>query len=346
VGQWRALGGVGAVTTTQTWRGRRVLVTGATGLIGSWLTRRLVDLGAHVVTFVLDPDPQSELVRSGTIARTSVVMGRLECYEDVERAVVGHETDTVFHLGAQTLVGVALRAPLATLQANVAGTWNVTEAARRHSDLVRRVVVASSYKAYGESPQLPYVEDMALRGSSPYDVSKSCTDLVTQSYAHTYGVPAVIARCGNVFGGGDLNWSRIVPGTLRALLTGEQPVIRSDGTFLRDYIYVDDVVDAYLRLDDVLDDATLIGEAFNFSDEHPMSVMDIYRAICSATGAPETEPLILGRAEHEIHDQYLSASKARERLGWKPTFTIQEGLVRTVAWYREFLAADSAGGQE
>lgn len=331
------------MTGDQTWQGRRVLVTGATGLIGSWLTRRLVDLGADVVALVLDPDPRSELVRSNTMSRCTVVMGRLESYEDVERAVVSRETDTVFHLGAQTLVGVALRAPLATLQANVAGTWNVLEVARRHPDLVRRVVVASSDKAYGDSPQLPYLEDMPLRGASPYDVSKSCTDLITQSYAHTYGVPAVIARCGNVFGGGDLNWSRIVPGTLRALLTHERPVLRGDGTHLRDYIFVDDVVDAYLLLGESSGDLPLAGEAFNFSDERPMSVLDIYRAVCSAAGASGTEPIVLGSADHEIHDQYLSAGKARERLGWKPAFTMEEGLARTVAWYRGFFTAPAAG---
>ncbi len=332
------------MTTSQAWRGRQVLVTGATGLIGSWLTRRLIDLGARVGVLVLDADPQSELVRSATIESTTVVMGRLECYADVERAVIAQEADTIFHLGAQTLVGAAVRAPLATLEANVAGTWNVMEVARRHDDLVQRVVVASSDKAYGESQQLPYVEDMALQGVSPYDVSKSCTDLVTQSYARTYGLSAAIARCGNVYGGGDLNWSRIVPGTLRALLTEEQPVIRSDGTYLRDYIYVDDVVDAYLRLAEALEDRAISGEAFNFSEERPMSVIEIYGVICSAVGVTDIEPVVLGRAEHEIHDQYLSATKARERIGWSPSLTFEEGLARTVAWYRGFFNRPASDG--
>ena len=319
------------------WFERRVLVTGATGMVGSWLTRRLVDEGAYAVALVRDADPQSELLRSGTIERVSVVNGRLEDYDTLERAVAEHEVDTVFHLGAQTIVGTAHRSPRQTLEANIQGTWNVLEAARVHADLVRRVVVASSDKAYGEQPELPYREDMSLIGRAPYEVSKSCTDLVTQSYAHTYAVPAVIARCGNIYGGGDLNWSRIVPGTIRSLLRGEQPVIRSDGTFLRDYLYVDDVVDAYLLLATALESNGIIGRAFNFSDESPLSVMAIYEAVCKAVGGGVMEPRILGRAEGEIHDQYLSAAAARDELGWRTRFPLEEGLARTVAWYEQLL---------
>lgn len=315
------------------WADKRVLVTGATGMVGSRLTRRLADEHAHVVALVRDADPQSELLRSGTIDRISVVSGALEDYRAVERAVNEHEVDTVFHLGAQTIVGTAHRAPVATFESNVQGTWNVLEVARTMAPLVRRVVVASSDKAYGEQESLPYREDMPLTGRHPYEVSKSCTDLLTQAYFHTYGLPVAIARCGNIYGPGDLNWSRIVPGTIRSLYRGEQPVLRSDGTFLRDYLFVDDVVDAYLLLATALDDESVRGEAFNFSDESPLSVTEIYDATCRAMGAGAVEPLVLDQAEGEIRDQYLSAEKARERLGWKAGFTLQEGLARTVAWY-------------
>ncbi|MDP3713058.1 MAG: GDP-mannose 4,6-dehydratase [Mycobacteriales bacterium] len=319
------------------WSDKRVLVTGATGMVGSWAVRRLVDEGAHVVCLVRDADPQSELLRSGTINRTTVVNGRLEDYDAVERSVNEHDVDTILHLGAQTIVGTAYRSPMQTLQANVAGTWNVLETARVHPGLVRRVVVASSDKAYGSVPDLPYREDMPLRGTAPYEVSKSCTDLVSTSYAVTYGTPVAIARCGNIYGGGDLNWSRIVPGTIRALLRGEQPVLRSDGTFLRDYLYVEDVVDAYLVTAQALDGTVAPGEAFNFSDEKPLSVMDIYAAVCHATVGEAVAPLVLGQAKDEIKDQYLDAAKARSALGWSVAWGLERGLTETVSWYRQLL---------
>lgn len=324
--------------STQSWVGRRVMVTGASGFVGSWLTRQLVDEGAHVVALIRDMDPQSELLRSGTIDRLSVVNGSLEDYDAVERAVVADECDTIFHLGAQTIVGSARHAPVPTLAANVQGTWHVLEAARRHPGIVRAVVVASSDKAYGTSPVLPYTEEMPLRGDGPYDVSKSCTDLISQSFATTYDVPVAIARCGNIYGGGDLNWSRIVPGTIRSLLQGQQPVLRSDGTFLRDYLHVDDVVTAYLRLADALADPAMAGEAFNFSDESPLTVRAIYDAICLATVGAPVEPMVLGQAQGEIHDQYLDSSKARDALGWTTSVMRDEGLRRTAEWYRQQLA--------
>jgi len=317
--------------TTNDWAGRCALVTGATGMVGSALTAALVQRGARVVALVADVDPQSELYRSGVIDRVSVVNGRLEDVAAVERAVVGHEADTVFHLGAQTIVSTAHRSPRATLESNVQGTWNVLDVARLHPDLVRSVVVASSDKAYGESPVLPYVEDMPLRGTYPYEVSKSMTDLVARSYALTYGVPVVIARCGNIYGPGDLNWSRIVPGTFRSIILGEQPVLRSDGTFLRDYLHVDDVVGAYLVLAGAA--AKRPGAAYNFSDESPLSVMDIYRGCCRAAGQADLEPNVLSRAVGEIKDQYLDASLARTELGWAATVTLDDGLLQTFDWY-------------
>lgn len=319
------------------WSARRVLVTGATGIVGSWLTRHLTDAGTHTIALVRDADPQSELIRSGTIGRCTVVSGSLEDDRAVTRAIVEHEVDTVFHLGAQTIVGSAQRSPVATFESNITGTWNVLEAARRHSDLVKAVVVASSDKAYGTGPSLPYTEDMPMAGENPYDVSKSCTDLLSSSYAATYGTPVAIARCGNIYGGGDLNWSRIVPGTIRWLLHGEQPVLRSDGTFLRDYLHVDDVVSAYLALAAGLDDSRIEpGGAFNFSDESPITVREIYDAVCRATVGEPVEPVVLGQARGEIHDQYLSSAKARDVLGWRAGVSLEAGLAATVDWYRGF----------
>lgn len=319
------------------WAGRRAFVTGATGMVGSWLCRRLLDEGAAVCALVLDHDPQTELVRSGTIDQLTVVNGDLVDAACIERAIVGFEADSVFHLGAQTIVGAAVRSPAATFATNIGGTWNVLEACRLHRDLVQRVVVASSDKAYGSSPVLPYDESMRLDGISPYDASKSCTDLVSRSYALTYEMPLTIARCGNIFGGGDLNWSRIVPGTLRSLIRGERPVLRSDGTFLRDYLPVETVVDAYLALAEAATDPARSGEAFNFSLGQPLTVMEMYDAVCEAFGE-RPEPEVLGKAAGEIKDQHLDASKAIAELGWKPSVGLTEGLAGTAEWYRRFFA--------
>jgi CDP-glucose 4,6-dehydratase len=254
--------------------------------------------------------------------------------------VTVHEPAAIYHLGAQTIVGAAHRAPVLTFDANIRGTWNVLDVARRHPDVVRAVVVASSDKAYGEAATLPYTEDTPLLGRHPYEVSKTCADLVATAYARTYGTPVAIARCGNVYGGGDLNWSRIVPGTIRSLLRAETPVIRSDGSFRRDYLHVDDVVDAYLALGDGLLRGELQGEAFNFSDESPRSVFEIYEATCRAAGRAGTEPLVLDAAVGEIRDQYLDASKAHAALDWKARIDLDTGLARTVDWYRAVLAED------
>ena len=321
------------------WQGRRVLVTGATGIVGSWLVRRLLSLDAAVVALIYDADPQSELIRSGDIQRTTVVNGSLEDYGAVERAVNVQEPDTVIHLGAQTLVGPANRNPLPTFEANIRGTYHLLEACRVHRDLVQSVVVASSDKAYGEADVLPYTEETPLVGRHPYDVSKSCADLLAGAYAHTYGLPVAIARCGNIYGGGDLNWSRIVPGTIRSLLRDERPILRSDGTFTRDYIYVGDVVDAYLRLAESGGEEGVAGQAFNFSYGQPLTVMEITRAVQRVMDREDVEPVILNRAHGEIRDQHLDFGKARSRLGWTGRFSLDEGLVETVAWYREFLSS-------
>jgi len=321
------------------WKNRRVFVTGATGMIGAWLVKDLLAQGAYVVALVLDADPQSELYRSSDVNRLSVVNGNLEDFGTLERAINAHEADTVFHLGAQAIVGVAHRAPLPTFETNVRGTWNLLEACRLHRDLVERVVIASSDKAYGAQPRLPYTEDMPVAGMHPYEVSKSAADLIARTYYHTYGLPVAIARCGNVFGGGDLNWSRIVPGTIRSFLRGERPVVRSDGSDVRDYFYVKDASRAYLRLGERLGDPQVVGEAFNFSNESPMSVLDLVAVIQKLMDASHLEPDVRDVAEGEIHSQYLSAARAREQLGWAPEFDLEAGLRETIAWYRAFLGA-------
>ena len=325
--------------STHSWAARRVLVTGATGMVGSWLVKELLAGGAHVVALVLDLDPQSELVRSGDLNECAVVNGRLEDLATLERALTLHEVDTVFHLGAQTIVGVAQRAPHGTWEANVRGTYNLLEACRRHPDLVRRVVVASSDKAYGEAAELPYTEDSPLAARHPYEVSKAVADQIALSYHHTYELPVAIARCGNIYGGGDLNWSRIVPGTIRSLLRDERPVLRSDGSFVRDYLYVRDAAAAYLGLAAAIGDDGVAGSAFNFSDESPLTVLELVRAIRERTGKTGFEPVVLDVAVGEIHDQVLSAERARSVLGWAPRYRLEEGLDETIAWYGSFLAA-------
>jgi CDP-glucose 4,6-dehydratase len=320
------------------WREKRVLVTGATGIVGSWLVRDLIQHQAHVVALVRDADPQTELYRGGNIQRVAVVNGQLEDFHTVERAINEHEIDTVFHLGAQTIVGTAQRSPLPTLEANIRGTYNLLEACRAHSDLVKGIVVASSDKAYGEQPQLPYTEDMPLQGLHPYEVSKSCADLIAQAYHHTYGLPVAIARCGNVYGGGDLNWSRIVPGTIRSLLHGENPVVRSNGSYVRDYIYVEDAVRGYLQLAEYLADGKIQGQAFNFSTETPLTVLHMVSQIQKLILGKPLEPRILNCAEGEIRSQHLSAAKAHKLLEWEPEFHLEAGLRETIAWYRSFFS--------
>jgi CDP-glucose 4,6-dehydratase len=318
------------------WRERRVLVTGATGIVGSHLCQALLERGAQVVALVRDDDPQSSFYRDGIAPRCSIVRGELQRYEDGMRALNAYEIEIVFHLGAQTLVGTALRDPLETFESNIRGTYNLLDATRRLKDLVRAVVVASSDKAYGDSDVLPYTESMPLAGRHPYDVSKSCTDMLATCYAVSYDVPLGIARCGNIYGAGDLNWSRIVPGTIRSLLAGERPVLRSDGKSIRDYIYVADVVAAYLALAEAIETGGVRGEAFNFSPETKVDVFEIVRTIAQLLES-ELEPVVLGNATHEIKDQTLDASKARATLGWQPAWTLEAGLRATIPWYRDVL---------
>jgi CDP-glucose 4,6-dehydratase len=322
---------------TTFWRDRSVLVTGATGLLGSWLVSGLRSSGASVVCLVRDWAPESELVRTGDIDRVHVVRGGLDDRDLLERALGEYEVRTVFHLGAQTIVGMANDNPVSTFESNIRGTWNLLEAARR-SPKVTGIILASSDKAYGEQPVLPYNEDMPLIGRHPYDVSKSCADLIAQAYAQTYRLPVAITRCGNFYGGGDLNWNRVVPGTIRSILRGERPIIRSDGKFIRDYFYVEDGVAAYMLLAErVTGNDKLYGTAFNFSNESQIAVLELVEKIIGKMGS-DLRPEILNQASNEIRRQYLSAERARRDLGWKARFTLDEGLDRTIAWYREFFA--------
>ncbi len=319
------------------WKDRPTLVTGASGLVGGWLVKRLLESGADVVCVVRDWVPQSELVRSRDIERVRVVRGDLRDRDCLERTLGEYEVNTVFHLAAQTIVGIANRNPISTFESNIAGTWNLLEACRRSPE-VKSIVVASSDKAYGDQDVLPYSEETPLQGKHPYDVSKSCADLIAQTYAVTYSLPVAVTRCGNFYGGGDLNWNRIVPGTIRSALKGERPIIRSDGSYIRDYFYVEDGAAAYMLLAKTLiDNPALRGQAFNFSNELQVSVLALVRQILGQMSS-SLEPEVRNEASNEIRHQYLSAGKARKELSWCPTYSLESGLDRTIAWYRGFLA--------
>lgn len=318
------------------WRDRKTFVTGGTGLVGAWLVKRLIAAGADVVCLVRDWVPESELVRTGNIGKVTVIRGDVTDQTTLERALGESEIRTVIHLAAQTIVPIANRNPVSTFETNIRGTWALLEACRR-SPLVGQIVIASSDKAYGDQIKLPYNEETPLQGQHPYDVSKSCADLISKSYAISYGLPVVITRCGNFYGGGDLNWNRIVPGTVRSILRGNRPVIRSDGKFVRDYFYVEDGAAAYMLLAERLaEKPDLKGQAFNFSNEIQVTVLELVGLISRLMGC-ELEPEIRNEAFNEIRHQYLSAAKAREMLGWKPLFSLDEGLKRTIEWYRDFL---------
>ncbi len=315
-------------------------MTGATGMVGAWLCEELLRRGASVVALVRDDDPQSRFYTEQIDRRCSVVRGNLACFSDCMRALNTHSIEFVFHLGAQTIVGTALRDPFETLESNIRGTYNLLEAARQLRPLIRAFVFASSDKAYGESETLPYIETMALNGRFPYDVSKSCADLLCTSYAHTYGLPVVIARCGNIYGAGDLNWSRIVPRTMRTLISGERLVLRSDGKSIRDYTYVRDVVNAYIALAQACVEPALAGEAFNVSSETRCSVAEIVEEIGKVLKI-KPNPEFVDTATMELREQTLDTTKAKQRLHWTSTWTLGQGLADTASWYRSYLEEPS-----
>ena len=316
------------------WKNRPVLVTGGAGFIGSWLADALIQRGAEVL--VLDKKetiPQLgghyEVIRS----KTKYIRGDVKDEKALKDIFSLHQIVTVFHLAAETQVGDALLNPKEALDTNIRGTWNILEIARQiktHPE----VILASSDKAYGSHPTLPYTEDFSLEGRSPYDCSKSCADLIAQMYAQTYGVPVCVTRCGNVYGGGDLNFSRLVPGTIRSLLKNERPEIRSDGFYLRDYNFINDIVSAYITAAEALIGGKIKNGVFNFGTGKSERVIDVVSKIIKFMGVP-LEPMILSSAEHEIKDQYLDATKARKVLGWHPEVSLEDGLRHTVIWYQD-----------
>jgi CDP-glucose 4,6-dehydratase len=327
-----------SVAMTDFWRDRPTFVTGATGFLGGWLVRELVARGAAIVCLVRDWVGRCELLGPAASQRVTLVRGDVRSQALIERVLGEYEIDTVFHLAAQAVVGIASRNPPSTLDTNIRGTWSVLEACRR-SPQVRQIVVASSDKAYGAHDTLPYHEHMPLQGRYPYDVSKSCADLIAQSYVATYALPVIISRCANLYGGGDLNWNRLVPGTIRSALRGERPVVRSDGQRLRDYLYVEDAVSAYVLLAETLAAGRVQpGMAFNFGHREPIAVLAFVERILATCGRPDLVPDIRGDATQEIPDQYLDPQQAAAILGWEATYSHEEGLTRTLDWYQNFLA--------
>jgi CDP-glucose 4,6-dehydratase len=319
------------------WENRNVFITGSTGFLGSYLTDELISKNASITSLLRDWVSRSRFIFSDTFKKVNVVRGEVEDYILLERILNEYEIDTVFHLAAQTIVETANRNPISTFEANIRGTWNLLEACRRNP-LVKRIVIASSDKAYGVQTNLPYSETTPLQGNHPYDVSKSCTDLVAYTYYNTYKVPVCITRCGNFFGGGDTNYNRIIPGTIRSLIFNENPVIRSDGSYIRDYIYIKDAVSAYLMLAEKMEDESVFGEAFNFSNEIQITVLELTKKILSLTGREDLTPIIKNEAHGEIRHQYLSAEKARKILGWRPSYSLDQGLQETIEWYKNFFA--------
>ena len=319
----------------ESWLNKNVFVTGCTGLLGSWLTEKLINLGANVICLVRDHVPHSRIYKEGLIKKTSVIFGSLEDYYVVERALNEYEVEVIFHLGAQAIVPIANNNPISTFESNIKGTWTLLEACRRNKK-INKILIASSDKAYGEHKILPYTEEMPLMGRNPYDVSKSCADLIAQSYFYHYGLAVCVARCGNLFGGGDLNFNRIVPGTIRSVFYDERPVIRSDGKYVRDYFYVKDAAKAYILLAEKMGDHDVVGQAFNFGNDIPITVLEMAHEILSLMGCLDLQPVILNQAKGEIPKQYLSSKKAREILGWKPLFSVKEGLAETIEWYKNY----------
>lgn len=324
------------------WKDKKVLVTGATGLLGSWLTEALIAEGASVVVFVRDWVPESLLLTSAALAKVTIVRGDLTDFAAVERALNEYEIDTVFHLGAQTIVQTANRSPLSSFESNIKGTWTLLEASR-HLGTVQRIVVASTDKAYGTQNILPYTEEMPLLAAHPYDVSKACADMISQAYYATYRLPLAITRCGNIYGGGDLNFNRIIPGTIRSLLFQERPLIRSDGKYIRDYIYIKDVIAGYLLLAENLHRPDVQGQAFNFSTNNRLSVLDVVDTLKTIMRV-DKEPIIQNTATGEIKAQYLSSEKALHILGWQAQYTLEKGLQETIAWYQDFFEKQKKGG--
>lgn len=319
----------------QNWKNKNVLITGATGLLGPWLIKDLLQKQANIFVLIRDFVPNSLFFTENINKKVTVISGDLLDFHLIQRILNEFNIDTVFHLGAQAIVKTANRSPISTFQSNIQGTWNLLEACRL-SPWVKKIIVASSDKAYGEQKKLPYTEDAPMQGRHPYDVSKSCTDLIAQSYFHTYKLPVCVTRCGNFFGGGDLHFNRIVPGTMRSILKKEPPIIRSNGLFIRDYIYVKDVVDAYVTLAEQMDRKEIVGQCFNFSTDTPYNVLEIVDEMIKVANASNLKPIVHNQVCNEIPEQHLSSKKAFELLGWKAKYGVVEGLRETFKWYKEY----------
>ena len=315
------------------WQRRRVFVTGATGLLGAHIVRLLHEMGADVVALIRDRVPRSLLVSSGLCDKITVVTGTLADEPLIRRTLTEYEVQTAFHLAAQTIVPYAYANPLETFEVNVAGTYKLLEACRAYGR-AEEIIVASSDKAYGAQEKLPYLEDAPMQGTAPYDVSKSCVDLIARSYAHTYSLPVGVTRLANLYGAGDLNFNRLIPGTIRSCLLGEPILIRSDGTMQREYLYVGNGAEAYLVFAEALREKGLAGQALNFGHGAPMSVLEVVEAIKRVGGFADAEVRILNEAKAEIQAQWLDATKAAEILDWQPRFSFEEGLAETIGWYR------------
>jgi CDP-glucose 4,6-dehydratase len=328
---------MGGMDMNEIWKDRNVFITGANGLVGSWLTKELVKRGANAVVLIRDFIPKYNLLNDVYNDLGAVVNGSITDLPLVERILNEYEIDCCFHLAAQTIVGIANRSPLSTFESNIKGTWNILEAART-SKLIKRVIVASSDKAYGEQKTLPYTEDMCLMANHPYDASKACTDILARSYFNAYGLPVAVTRCANIYGGGDLNFSRIIPDTIRSILHGTPPVIRSDGSPVREYMYVKDAVAAYLTLAKLIDKKDVAGEAFNFGAGNPITVLELVMEILRVSGRTDLKPVIVGKGKTkgEIEKQFLSIEKARRVLKWHPKYDLAAGLKETIQWYDAF----------
>lgn len=311
-----------------------MLITGASGLLGSEMVSQLLNKGANVVTIVRDTVPKSRFFLENLNSKVTITRGDIEDYSFVERVMAEYEINTVFHLAAQPIVKIANSSPLGTFNANIKGTWNVLEAARNHMSTVKSVVVASSDKAYGTSPILPYDESVPLRGQHPYDVSKSCVDLLSQSYWYTYKLPVNITRCGNFYGPGDLNYNRIIPGTILSVINNERPIIRSDGSYIRNYFYIKDAADGYITISENRD--SVLGEAFNLGSEERYSVLEITNLVLKVMGS-KLAPVVRNEVSNEIKEQYLSIKKVKETLNWKPKYKTEDALLETVSWYKKYV---------
>ncbi|MFA5778955.1 MAG: GDP-mannose 4,6-dehydratase [Elusimicrobiota bacterium] len=316
------------------WKNKNVLITGNEGFLGSNLTKILISAAAKIVGLDIEVKRKETVFTKDDYKKIITIKGTVADYNLVKKIIFKHKIDVVFHLAAEAIVGKCLKNPLLTFSSNIEGTWKILEVCR-NSNTVKSIVIASSDKAYGRHMELPYKEDASLHGDHPYDVSKSCADLIAYTYFHTYGLPVAVTRCGNIYGPGDFNFSRIVPDAIKCALSDKPIEIRSDGKFTRDYVFVEDIANGYILLAEKLQKLKLSGAAFNFSDENPITVIEFVKKIYNAAGK-KPNYRILNQAKYEIKYQYLASQKARKTLGWNPRYSMESGLKKTIDWYRNF----------